>query len=106
MRSSSTPVTLITCGAIQLSDVNVTLSGITVPSDASLLVKPITTSPVGGEPSAIVKLVISPLSEVSRPVAGIKITPAVSLSLLVTSSSGGFSPLYLESELVAAPVTT
>jgi len=36
-RVSSTPVTVTTCGAIQLSDVNVTLGGETVPSASLLL---------------------------------------------------------------------
>ncbi len=77
---SSTPVTVTTCGAIQFSGVNSTCGGVTVPSASSLLESLIKTSAEGGELSTMPNVVIVPFSNVIRPVVGISVTPAVSLS--------------------------
>jgi hypothetical protein len=53
-------VTVTACGAIQLSDVNTTLVGVTVPSASSLLLSAMVTSCEGGELSTMPKLVMSP----------------------------------------------
>ena len=67
---SLTPVTVTVCGVFQFAFVNVTLAGLTVPSDVSLELSPIVTFAVGCEFSTIVKVAVPPLSVVVRPKVG------------------------------------
>jgi hypothetical protein len=70
--------------------VNVTLVGATVPSLASLELRPIVTSAVGWVFSAIANVAVPPDSVVTKPVVGLTVMPAVSLSVLVTETSAAF----------------
>ena len=75
-------MTVTVCGVFQFAAVNVTLAGLTVPSDGLLELSPIVTSAVGCEFSTIVKVAVPPLSVVVRPKVGLTVMPAVSLSML------------------------
>ena len=105
MTSSSTPVTVATCGAFQLSGVNVTLFGETVPSPSSLLVNENVTLAIGAAFSETLKVASLPSSLVSSPAPKSSVTPAVSSSVLVTGTSSAFKPSYSSSLLSAAAST-
>ena len=49
--------------------------------------------PSAGSSGAIVKVAVPPASVVVRPVVGVTVMPAVSLSVLVTETSAALSPL-------------
>src|SRR5258706_542586 len=102
---SSTPVTVIVCGAFQLSGVKVTLAGLTIPSLVLLLDSPTTTLAVGGRLSTMVNVAICPFSLVQSPTVGLIVKPAVSLSMLVTVTSGGSIPAKFGSLLAALDVS-
>src|SRR6187399_1540341 len=102
--ASETPVTVIVCGVFQLALVKVTLAALTVPSVGSFEIKPIVTSAVGCEFSTIANVAVPPASVVTRPVGGVTVMPAVSLSVLVTDTSLALSELYLPSLLAAGAV--
>ena len=82
----------------------VKLVGFTVPSAGLLEARVMVTLAVGLEFSFTVNVAVPPASVVCSPEVGLTVNPAVSLSMLVTETSAGLSPLYLVSELVAAPV--
>jgi hypothetical protein len=73
-----------------LPAVNVTLAGDTVPSLASLELRPIVTFAVGWVFSTMVNAAVPPDSVVIKPLVGLTVMPAVSLSVLVTNTSAGF----------------
>ena len=86
-------MTVTVRGVFQFAVVNVTLAGLTVPSDVLLELSAIVTSAVGCEFSTIVKVAVPPPSVVVRPKVGLTVMPAVSLSMLITDTSSGFRPL-------------
>ena len=90
---SLTPVTVTVCGVFQFAVVNVTLAGLTVPSDVSLELSPIVTFAVGCAVRTMVNVAVPPASVVVRPKVGLTVMPAVSLSMLITDTSSGFRPL-------------
>ena len=63
------------------------------------------TSAVGSEFSRTVNVAVPPASVVTRPVVGVMVMSAVSLSVLIPDTSAASKPLYLGSLLVAAAVT-
>jgi hypothetical protein len=85
-----TPVTVTVCGTFQLPAVNVTLVGDTMPSPASLELRPIVTFAVGWVFSTMVNVAVPPDSVVTKPLVGLTVMPAVSLSVLVTDTSAAF----------------
>ena len=90
---SSTPVTVTVCGVLQLPVVKVRVAGATVPSVVSLELRPMVTSAVGCEARTTVKVAVPPASVVVRPLVGVTVMPAASLSVVVTLTSAAFSPL-------------
>ena len=90
-RKSSTPVTVTVCGVFQLPLVNVTEDG-TVPSAVFELVRPIVTFAVGCEVSTTVNVAAPPASVVVKPLVGVTVIPAESLSVLLTDTSLALSP--------------
>src|SRR5437867_1673396 len=99
---SSTPVTVTVCGTFQLAAVNVRPAAETAPSAALLDATGITTSAVGWLFNTTVKLAAPPASVVARPAVGVTVMAAASLSALVTATSGGLTPVYAGSLLLAA----
>ena len=73
--------------------VKVTLVGATVPSLASLELRPIVTSPVGSLVNLIVNVAVTPASVVTRLEVGATVIPAVSLSWFVTETFAASRPL-------------
>ena len=90
---SSTPVRVTVCALFQFADVNVTDDGATVPSAVFELLNPIVTFAVGWLVSTTVNVAVPPASVVVRPLVGLTVIPAASLSVLVTDTSPGFRPL-------------
>jgi hypothetical protein len=90
---SFTPVTVTVCATLQFADVNVRLAAETVPSVVLLLLSPTLTFAVGWLANTTVNVAVPPASVVVSPDVGLTVTPAVSLSILVTETSDGFSPL-------------
>ena len=90
---SSTPVTVTVCALFQFADVNVTGDGATVPSAVFELLNPTVTLAVGCEVSTTVNVAVPPASVVVRPLVGLTVIPAASLSVFVTDTSLGFMPL-------------
>ena len=88
----------------QLAAVKVRLAGETVPSAVLPDERPIVTLAVGCELSTTVKVAVPPASVVVRPDVGVTVSPAVSLSVLVTKTLAGSRPSYLASALLAAAV--
>src|SRR5438876_898754 len=86
---SFTPVTVTVWGVFQFADVNVRLAGATVPSAVLLDEIPTETLAVGCELSTTVNVAVPPASVVVRPEVGETVTPAVSLSVLLTETSDG-----------------
>ena len=70
-----------------------TLDGLTVPSAAFELVRPIVTFAVGCDVSTTVNVAVPPASVVVRPDVGVTVMPAASLSVLVTLTSLALRPL-------------
>ncbi len=64
-----------------------------MPSVVSLDDRPIVTFAVGWVFSTIVKVAVPPASVVTKPLVGLTVIPAVSLSVLVTDTSAAFKPL-------------
>ncbi len=77
---------------LQFVGVNVRLAGETVPSEVSELLTAIVTSAVGSLIRLIVKVACPP-SSVVLPLIFPTVTPATSLSILITDTSSGFKPL-------------
>ena len=102
-RLSATPVTVTVSATFQSPSVKVTEAGETVPSLRSSDVRPMVTSAVGCDVSTIVKVAVVPASDV-RPLIVLTVKPTVSLSVFVTETSFGSSPLYWPSVDVAAAV--
>ena len=80
-------------------------AGDTVPSVRSLEVRPIVTFAVGWAVSTMVNVAVPPASVVTRPLVGVTVTLAVSLSVVLTETSATARPLYAGSVLLAALVT-
>src|SRR4051794_36930038 len=102
---SSTPVTGIVRGVLQLAGGKGTLASDGVASSVLLLLSGIVTLAVGWLSSTMVNDAVPPASVVTNPLVGETLMPAVSLSVLVTLTSDAFKPLYSGSVLVAAAVT-
>ena len=104
--SSFTPVTATGCATLQLPLVKTSGVAETVPSVTSLDATEIDTSAVGSESSTMVKVSSPvPASVVIRPAVCDTVTPAVSLSTLVTLTSSGSTLSYVPSVDVEAAVT-
>src|ERR1051325_9344184 len=86
---SSTPVTVTVWATFQLAVLNVRLAVETVPSAGLLLATGIATLAVGWLLRRTVKLAVPPASVVTRPVVGVTVMPAASLSVFVTDTSAG-----------------
>ena len=71
----------------------VTEAGLTVPSVVSLLERPMVTFAVGWELRTMVNVACPPASVVTRPLTGVTVMPAESLSVLVTVTLGGLMML-------------
>src|SRR5512133_3613422 len=102
---SSTPVTVTVCGVFQLAALNVNEDVETAPSAVFGLAIEIVTFAVGWLVSTTVNDACAPASVVVSPLVGVTVTPAVSLSILVTETSETAILLYVPSVLDAAPVT-
>src|SRR5687768_14427709 len=81
--ASSTPVTVTTCGVLQLCSSKETTRGPTVASLSSVLLSAIETVSVGCVLSTTVNIAVSPVSVVSKPAVGVTVTLASSSSALV-----------------------
>ena len=90
--ASFTPVTVIVRATFQLTEVNVTLAGATVPSLTSSLESAIVTSAVGWLPSTTVNVAVPPASVVIRPASGEMVMFAASSSEFVTATSAASKP--------------
>ena len=90
---SSTPVTVTFCGAFQSVTVKTRRAGLTVPSVMSELRMAMVTSAFGCALSTTLNCAVAPFSLVARPGAANTVTPAVSLSKLMTGTSSGFKLL-------------
>ena len=86
--ASSTPVTVTVCGDAQFSCVNTRLVTSTVPSVASLESKLTVTMLVGSDVNRTVNVAEPPPSVVG-PLIGLTMMPALSSSMLITSTFGG-----------------
>ncbi len=86
--ASSTPVTVTVCAVFQSAEVKVSGVGLTVPSVGSLLLRARVTSALGWVVSTTVKVAVPPDSVVTKPLVGLTVMPAVSLSSLVTLTGG------------------
>ena len=86
-------MTVTAWDVLQFAAVKVTLAGETVPSLVSLELRPIVTSAVGWVFRTTVNVAVPPASVVVRPLVGLTVIPAVSLSMLLTGTSAGFRPL-------------
>ena len=64
-----------------------------LPSVVSAIVSSIATLCVGCEFNVTVKVSVVTFSVVTNPVVGVTVTPAISLSIFVTDTSAGSSPL-------------
>ena len=64
------------------------------------------TSETGSQSSVKVYVAVANASVVINSLAGETVTPATSLSVLITSTSAASNPLYLISVLIAAAVLT
>ena len=92
--ASSTPVTVTVWALFQFAVVKVRLAGLTVPSVVSLLESPIVTLAVGWVLQHHREAGRAPASVVTRPLTGFTVIPGEgSLSVFVTATSAGFSPL-------------
>ena len=91
-RLSSTPVTVTVCVVFQFTDVNVSDDGATVPSAVLLELRPIVTFAVGCAVSTTVNVAVPPVSVV-LPLIADTVNPEASLSVFVTATSLGFTPL-------------
>ena len=92
-RVSSTPVTVTVCALFQFADVKVTLDGLTVPSAVLFELRPTVTFAVGCAVRTIVNVAVPPASVVVNPLVGVTVKPDASLSVFVTATSLGFTPL-------------
>jgi len=99
---SSTGVTATAFGTFQFAGVKVTLD-VTVPSVVSVETNPMVTSAVGRVSRTIVNSLMPPASEVTSPVVGAIVKPAVSSSWLITATSSGVTAAYAPSVLVTGP---
>ena len=82
--ASSTPVSVTVWAVSQLALVKVRLAGETETSVVSPLLMGITTSAVGFVSSTTVNVSVVAASVVVRPLVGLTVIPATSLSVLVT----------------------
>src|SRR5687767_2950263 len=98
---SSTPVTKTPLGAFQLVGVNVRVSGNGAPSSGRSEARRTTTSLMGWEVSATVKLDCAPPSLVG-PDTEDTVKPAVSSSVLVIATLAGMRFEYAGSVLIVA----
>ena len=89
--ASSTPVTVTVWATFQLALVKVSPAGATVPSVASLELSAMSTSAMGCEVSATVKVAVPPPSPV-WPEIRLTWIPALSLSTTLTVSEGAAAP--------------
>ena len=83
------PVIVTVCATFQLAGVNVSVFVETVPSVASVVM---VTSAVGSLLSTTSNVAVPPASVVTRPLVGVTVMPAVSLSVLVTETSAASRP--------------
>ena len=85
-------MTVTNCGALQLVGVKVKLETFKVPSEVSLLLRPMVTSAVGCELSTMEKESCPPASVVVKPLVGLTVIPALSSSTLITETLAGSMP--------------
>src|SRR4051812_40610844 len=90
---SLTPVTVTVCGVLQVTFVNVRDEVDTVPSAVSRLWMGMITSAEGCELRRTVKVAVPPLSVVGLD-AGLPVTPAASLSLIVSVTGVDVETVY------------
>ena len=96
------PLTVTVWFVFQFAEVKVRVVVLVIsPSVASLQVNVKETSSVGCEFSFMVKVAVARFSDVGLLIAD-TVTPATSLSILVTYTSSGFTSLYPESGSVEA----
>ena len=99
------PVTVTGCGAFQFNGVKTKEAGDTVPSVVSELDKSIVTVSVGSEFRTTENVSLPPSSVVLRPDVGLTVIPALSLSVLETTTSSTGKPSYAGSALEVLEVT-
>ena len=86
------PVTVTVCGVFQFVELNVTLTGKTVPSNVLSELNPIVTSSVGSVLRTIVNVAVVPSSTVF-PLIPETLIPTTSSSIFITDTSSASIPL-------------